>query len=591
MYNYCTTVINTSIMSNGIARLGPRVNVLSIISPVRIRARGLATSLNPRKATPTDDLGNKSLFSYTSGRYLYNETVRLEERHVEFDVEALHQAAEASLNHKHGKVIGMKKLAEGGFNRVFVLDFQTGFELIAKIPYRIAVPHYFATASEAATLTFLRLKGIPVPEVYAYSATVENPVRSEYILMEKAPGVCAATKWPELQEREIKRLAHGYVELEKALFQLPFSAIGSLYFKKDISAAQQAPLYEGKQEAEETRQFCIGPIADYMFWYGRRATLKLDRGPWKNHVDYLQSIAQKEIDWTQRYGTPMEPDFPHNAIGLGVQRPEDYCQLLASYKLLAPHLLPKDGTHPFNQPTLRHPDLTPGNIFLSPETGRISCLIDWQHTIIQPLLLAAGYPRAFENPDDEATRELVEPKLPENLHAMPADEQQAARELYRRRLLFYAYRVFNGHFNQPHIAAMRDPLLLGRQMLVDRAGRQWEGNIVPLKSTVVRAAQFWEHFPDVEEGLECPVHFDQAELDKFAEVEDVWLRMNVLMEQWRARICNMTEEGWVRNEDYLVAKQRLEELKEEVRLQCEGDDEDIQAFQTGWPFRDRKEIN
>ncbi|RMZ80547.1 hypothetical protein DV737_g2913, partial [Chaetothyriales sp. CBS 132003] len=319
-----------------------------------------------------------------------------------------------------------------------------------------------------------------------------------------------------------------------------------------MPATLHAPLYEGEREVEETSQFCIGPIADYMFWYGRRAALKLDRGPWKNHVDYLQAIAQKEMDWTRRYGTPMEPDFPHNTLGLGVQRPEDYYKLLESYQSLASHLLPKDRTHLFNRPTLRHPDLTPGNIFVSPQTGRISCLIDWQHTIIQPLLLAAGYPRAFENPDDDPTPELVEPKLLENLNSMSVDEQAAARELHRRRLLFYGYRVLNGHFNQPHIAAMRDPLLLGRQMLVDRAGRQWEGNLVTLKGAVVRAAQFWKHLPDVKD-LECPVRFDPAELDKFAEIEDDWLNMNVVMDQWRGRICNMTEDGWVRNEDYSVA--------------------------------------
>jgi hypothetical protein len=418
---------------------------------------------------------------------------------------------------------------------------------------------------------------------------MENPVGTEYILMEKASGVCLASKWVNLKDIEMRRLSHSFVELEKQLFDLPFSATGSLYFKKDIPSSLQAPLYT-EESAPEADQFCIGPIADYMFWYGRRAGLKLNRGPWTSHVEYLQSIAQKEVDWTRRYGNPMEPDFPHNALGLGVQRPQDYFKLLECYQLLTPHLLPKDPSHPFNKPTLRHPDLTPGNIFVSPETGRISCLIDWQHTIIQPRLLAAGYPRAFENPDDELSPVLVEPKLPEDFESLQAEEKVAVRELYRRRLLFFGYRVLNGHFNQPHIAALRDPLLLGRQMLVDRAGRQWEGNLITLKGAIVRTAQFWEHFPDVED-IKCPVQFEQTEIDEFAGNEDSWLKMSVTMEQWRKRVCNMTEKGWVRNENYEEAKKNLEELKEEIRLQCEGDEDDIQAFQTGWPFRDREEVD
>lgn len=359
--------------------------------------------------------------------------------------------------------------------------------------------------------------------------------------MEKAPGICLSTRWEHLEDLEIRRLANSFVELETKLFKFPFAATGSLYFKKDIAFNLQAPLYKEKHAVEADR-FCIGPIADYMFWYGRRAGLPITRGPWKNHIEYLHSVAKKEIEWTKLHGKPLEPDFPHNDLGLGVQQPEEYVKLLEDYQILTPHLLPKDPVHAFNQPTLRHPDLTPGNMFVAPETGRISCLIDWQHAIIQPQLLAASYPPAFENPDDELSPELVKLKLLEQFASLPAEEQITVRELHRRRLLFFSYRVLNGHFNQHHIAALRDPLLLGRQMLVDRAGRQWEGNLITLKGVIIRTAQFWEHLPDVEK-VECPVQFEQIELDKFAEIEDDWLKMSVAVEMWRQRVCNMTEEG------------------------------------------------
>lgn len=240
-------------------------------------------------------------------------------------------------------------------------------------------------------------------------------------------------------------------------------------------------------------------------------------------------------------------------------------------------LLPKSHAHPFNQPTLRHPDLTPGNIFIDPETSQISCLIDWQHAIIQPQLLAAGYPRAFENPDDMLPPDLVMPKLPENFLSLNTESQIAIRELHRRRLFFYGYRVLNGAFNKTHIDCLRDPLLLGRQMLVDRAGRQWAGNLVTLKGAVVRMARFGEHLPDVK-GVECPVRFDDPELEEFADTEDMWLKMSFMLEQWRQRACGMSEEGWVRNGDYEEAKRKLAELNEEIRMQCEGDEEDVSEW-------------
>jgi hypothetical protein len=256
------------------------------------------------------ELNNDSLFSYTSGRYLFNEKLRLREHYVEFNVEALKTAASASLAYQHGSVTNISKLAEGGFNRVFTLTMEDGFEVIAKIPYHIAVPEYFATASEAATLAFLRSKGVPVPRVYSYCAYAENPVGAEYLLMEKADGVSLKSKWLELTEEEVSKLAHSFVEAILKLAEIPFSATGSLYFKKDIASELQAPLYKESHVGEgEDSVFCIGPIADYMFWYGRRAGLNLNRGPWTNSAEYLQSVAQKEIEWTKRFGKPMEPDF------------------------------------------------------------------------------------------------------------------------------------------------------------------------------------------------------------------------------------------------------------------------------------------
>ncbi|KAF2128324.1 kinase-like protein [Dothidotthia symphoricarpi CBS 119687] len=578
-----------------LSRCVSRLYGRSINPSIRLATRGLSSSSMVRgapqaSARKTDTPNNTPLFSYTSGRFLFNEAQRLKERHVKFDLEALHHAAEVSLCNKHGKIISTEKLTEGGFNRVFVLTCEDGFELIAKIPYHIACPEYYATASEVATLAFLRAKGIPVPEVYGYAATKENPVGAEYILMEKASGVCLASRWAELQDVEIRRLAHSFVELEVVFSGIPFGATGSLYFKKDIPSHLQAPLYvEGHVVQEADEQFCIGPIADYMFWFGSRAGLDINRGPWTTPVEYLHSIAEKERAWTQRYGIAMEPDFPHNAIGLGVQRPEEYIKLLNDYQLLAPHLLPKNPAHPFNRPTLRHPDLTPGNIFITPETGRISCLIDWQHAIIHPHLLAAGLPRAFENPDPDLPTHLDDPTLPENLASLPDAEKIAIHALHRQRILFFTYYILTGALNKPHLAALHDPLLLGRQMLVDSAGRQWAGNLITLKGAVLRAVRFWGHFPDVE-GMDCPVRFEQGEIDGFADVEDSWARMSGLVEGWRERVCGMTEEGWVRNEDFEDARDEMAELKEEIRLQCEGDEEDSQAFRSGWLFREREEF-
>jgi hypothetical protein len=80
-------------------------------------------------------------------------------------------------------VIAFRKLAEGGFNRTFEIIMNDGSVVIARLPYRVTYPHRLSVASEVATLRFLKLHGVPVPEVLDYSTTEINAVGVEYIII------------------------------------------------------------------------------------------------------------------------------------------------------------------------------------------------------------------------------------------------------------------------------------------------------------------------------------------------------------------------------------------------------------------------
>lgn len=111
---------------------------------------------------------------------------------------------------------------------------EDGSEAIAKIPYKIAVPAHYATASEAATLELLYLHGIPVPKVYGYSSTSDNEAGAEYLVMEKASGIGVKSKWLDMTKRERFTLASSFVEAENKFSNIPFSSIGSVYLKRDV---------------------------------------------------------------------------------------------------------------------------------------------------------------------------------------------------------------------------------------------------------------------------------------------------------------------------------------------------------------------
>ena len=224
-------------------------------------------------------VSSRELFSYTSGRYLYNEKLRLAERYVELSVEALQKVAAQSVT--RDRVVDIRKLAEGGFNRVLLLTMEDGLEVIVKIPFSISVPRRLATESEVATLDFLRSKGIAVPQVYAWSSHAENDVGCEYIVMEKAAGKPLKENWFDLTYKEQIRLATSYVDIERKLFSIPFGSYGSIYYKDSLPQNLQANLYATRVEDvdRDADRFCIGPVADYMFWRGKRAQLAINRGP------------------------------------------------------------------------------------------------------------------------------------------------------------------------------------------------------------------------------------------------------------------------------------------------------------------------
>ncbi|TQB68416.1 Phosphotransferase enzyme [Monascus purpureus] len=87
----------------------------------------------------------------------------------------------------------------------------------------------------------------------------------------------------------------------------------------------------------------------------------------------------------------MWSDFPHNIIFPGINLPDDYSALLKKYLQIAPYEI----DNPFDNPIIHHPDLTPSNVLMCPDTFEVKCTVNWQYTVITPLLLAGGRPRTL----------------------------------------------------------------------------------------------------------------------------------------------------------------------------------------------------
>jgi hypothetical protein len=529
----------------------------------------------------------------------YNESLRLAERRLEFDVDELKRVAADAVNRPISDIQNFIKLAEGGFNRVFEVSLKDGKSILARLPYPSTMPRRLAVASEVATLAFARAQGIPVPHVLRYS-TDPGSVGSEYILMEKLPGRPIGDAWFNLTEKERPKVLHGVVDLEAKLFNAHLPASGSIYYSHDLpSNIPKIPIpgLDG--------ELCIGPYASLRWWDGKRRDLDIDRGPRKwqallptqvtNVPDadprlVLQAPAEKELAWLRWYGRPRYPfDRAYReTFNYQKQDPKEHVASLKDYIRLAPYLVPTNEK--LNLPVLRHPDLQPNNIFVS-EDFKITGIIDWQHASVLPTFLAAGMPNSFQNYSDEGSTSFIPPRLPDNLESMDEEEKAEELELFRRRHVHFFYLGFTQRMNEPHWKALEQEGGLLKRRIFDHAGRPWEGLNTPLHVDLAWVAQAWpEIVPPGPDGMmpPCPITISEEEVQKRFALDESLRQVDAQMERIN-RLLNAGSDGWTSNETYEEAKERARLYKAEG-LESISDDPWLQEISDKhWPFDDYDE--
>ncbi|KAF4252244.1 hypothetical protein KXW65_005872 [Aspergillus fumigatus] len=239
------------------------------------------TSKPPHHGMVNSDQHADTLFSYTSGRWLWDEAAQLRKRYQPFNVEEHKQTAARS---------------------AFLLTMDDDVRVIAKIPNPY-IPQKFVTASEVATLDFLRNEpGIPVPRVFAWSSKKDQPVGVEYIIMEKAAGNELSTSWPTMDISDKVDIVSRLADIQAKIAAVDFGCYGSLFYRGDIEGGFNVP---GIAD-----QFCIGPSCDIRFWEEERRFMNAFRGPWSSSEAYATDIARREKQWITRFAKPRHPADP-----------------------------------------------------------------------------------------------------------------------------------------------------------------------------------------------------------------------------------------------------------------------------------------
>ncbi|EPE27516.1 Protein kinase-like (PK-like) [Glarea lozoyensis ATCC 20868] len=219
----------------------------------------------------------ENLFKYTRHRWVYNESRRLSERYLEFDLGQLLKAAVAAGSSSGARsCTSLLKGKEGLNNKAYLLTMDNGAEVFAKLPNPCAGPSFYTTASEVATREFLReVLNIPTPRIIAWSGDRSNPVRAEYILEEKAPGKPLGRLWQDWDEWPMEKrftIIEQIVEIERKLSSLRFVRSGCIYFREDIPNSG-ALVTNPPLSSPILERFTLGPLVKTGLWSGEKISI------------------------------------------------------------------------------------------------------------------------------------------------------------------------------------------------------------------------------------------------------------------------------------------------------------------------------
>ncbi|KAJ7789401.1 hypothetical protein B0H14DRAFT_2944742 [Mycena olivaceomarginata] len=260
------------------------------------------------------------------------------------------------------KCLGTHLLSFGGYNIVFVLPFDDGTDILARL--RIPGNGFNGAdssvsdtdleerfSSEVVTLRFVKEKtSIPVPQLYHWDCDPTNPVGTRYMLMQRISAPLLQHVWRDIAKYEAELLDN------------PLPSVGILVDERSTVGR-------------------LGPTCTALF------SLRSNRGPFRCSKDFLLALADTQLDLVAR-NTAQWTTWRSNwsIVNGGVQSlPTHYAAQWFQLLRDAISKLPDELRFPPPVFRLAHTDFNEGNLLVSSaEDASIVAVLDWEGAQVLP---------------------------------------------------------------------------------------------------------------------------------------------------------------------------------------------------------------
>lgn len=280
-------------------------------------------------------------------------------------------------------------------------------------------------------------------------------------------------------------------------------------------------------------------------------------------------MGTNELRWAESHA------HPHMNYHRSLDEPEDpacYISLLRQYLTLTPYFLP-ESTKTDQVKTLSHPDLHLDNIFVNPDTKRITHIIDWQSAAISDVFLQHRLPRMFE------------PLKPtEAGKTAPENQQTINDKICNANFMTQYYERLVKERNPRRSAILDEDHLPIRTKPVSLVTGSWEReDLFSFRHSLINIAAHWSSLAGVI-GTPCPFDLSAEEYARHESEMELLEGLSAIIHQLHDQ--NLIPLGGMVKREYFEGVQKVNARCKQWLIDLGDSDRQRELHAKVWPYLD-----